>query len=232
MAETEKRKTYPRMPTKNWWDLRRKFVQSPPKQVTADYLQTVLGVEQGAASNLIPPLRAIGLIDESGKPTSVANDWRSDEHYPDVCKSLIEKLYPHDLRDALPGPKPDRDKVEKWFMRNTGTGEGAAKQMAAFYLLLCEADPAAEDQKAEAKKNTAAPKPKTPRPKAMRTSETAERHPVSVHPPVQPAATGGTNGAPIPSVHIDIQVHIAADASTAQIDQVFASMAKHLYGKP
>lgn len=34
-----------------------------------------------------------------------------------------------------------------------------------------------------------------------------------------------------PSVHIDIQIHIAADAKPAQIDQIFASMAKHLYGK-
>jgi len=60
MAENAKRKTYPRIPTKNWWDLRRKFVQSPPRQVTADYVQSVLGVEEGAASNLIPPLKAVG----------------------------------------------------------------------------------------------------------------------------------------------------------------------------
>lgn len=35
----------------------------------------------------------------------------------------------------------------------------------------------------------------------------------------------------IPSVHIDIQIHIPPDASTDQIDQIFASMAKHLYGR-
>ncbi len=35
-----------------------------------------------------------------------------------------------------------------------------------------------------------------------------------------------------PSLHIDIQIHIAADAKAEQIDQVFASMAKHLYGRP
>ena len=34
---------------------------------------------------------------------------------------------------------------------------------------------------------------------------------------------------PSPSLHIDIQIHIASDASTDQIDQIFASMAKHLY---
>lgn len=32
-----------------------------------------------------------------------------------------------------------------------------------------------------------------------------------------------------PALHIDIQIHIAADASSDQIDQIFSSMAKHLY---
>jgi hypothetical protein len=32
-----------------------------------------------------------------------------------------------------------------------------------------------------------------------------------------------------PSVHIDIQIHIAADAKPEQIEQVFASMEKHIY---
>lgn len=39
--------------------------------------------------------------------------------------------------------------------------------------------------------------------------------------------TGPTNR---PGMHIDIQVHIDSAASAEQIDQVFASMAKHLYG--
>lgn len=37
--------------------------------------------------------------------------------------------------------------------------------------------------------------------------------------------------ATVPALHIDIQVHISADASEAQIDTIFESMAKHLYGK-
>ena len=34
-----------------------------------------------------------------------------------------------------------------------------------------------------------------------------------------------------PALHIDVQVHISADASETQIDKIFESMAKHLYGK-
>ena len=32
-----------------------------------------------------------------------------------------------------------------------------------------------------------------------------------------------------PSLHLDIQIHIASDASPDQIEAIFASMAKHLY---
>jgi hypothetical protein len=34
-----------------------------------------------------------------------------------------------------------------------------------------------------------------------------------------------------PAIHINLQIHISADASPEQIDQVFASMAKHVYQK-
>ena len=34
-----------------------------------------------------------------------------------------------------------------------------------------------------------------------------------------------------PSLHIDVQVHIDSTATSEQIDQIFASMAKHLYGR-
>ena len=34
-----------------------------------------------------------------------------------------------------------------------------------------------------------------------------------------------------PSLHIDVQIHIDASASTEQIDQIFSSMARHLYGR-
>ncbi|MGH8067389.1 MAG: DUF5343 domain-containing protein [Candidatus Entotheonellia bacterium] len=141
MANDSSVKAYPRIPSKNWWDLRKKAIQSPPKQVTAGYLQTVLDISEGTAKNLLPGLRAVGLIDDVGEKTSLMNDWRDDEHYPEVCRKIFEKIYPEELRSALPGLKPDRNQVKRWFARQTNTGEAAANQMAAFYMLLCEADP-------------------------------------------------------------------------------------------
>jgi hypothetical protein len=34
-----------------------------------------------------------------------------------------------------------------------------------------------------------------------------------------------------PRLRIDVQIHISSDASENQIDQIFASMARHLYNK-
>ena len=51
-------------------------------------------------------------------------------------------------------------------------------------------------------------------------------------PPVVPsvgAVVGSAVTASEPSVHIDVQIHIDSTASPEQIDQIFASMARHLY---
>jgi hypothetical protein len=218
------------LPSKNWWDLRKKFLQSPPKQVSTDYLQSVLGVDVGAARNLVPPLRALGLIDTEGKPTDLANDWRSDEQYSGVCAKIFEKVYPQDLRDAFPPPGPPRAGVERWFMRNTGTGQAAARKMAALYSLLAQGDEKAQDTAIPAQKVPGA----TPKKQAKQGSKKqgvasrgVDREEPQALRPAEPPASGQAS---IPGLHIDIQVHIAADASSAQIDQVFASMARHLYG--
>ena len=40
-----------------------------------------------------------------------------------------------------------------------------------------------------------------------------------------------TRGPNLPELHVDIQIHIDSTASPEQIDQIFASMAQHLYGR-
>lgn len=48
-----------------------------------------------------------------------------------------------------------------------------------------------------------------------------------------PASTQqpATSSRQSPSLHVDVQIHIPATATNDQIDQIFASMAKHLYGR-
>jgi hypothetical protein len=195
-----------------------------PSQVDHGYLQSVLGVQEGHARNLIPQLRVVGLTDNDGRPTSRANAWRSDEEYPNVCREILENVYPQALRDAVPPSEPDRGTAARWFMRELGLGENAAGKMAAFYVLLCEADPS----KAERTSNRAEPtpqrrtvsKPTQPSPPAQPTTGASSQTAAASQPPARE---------PVPSLHIDVQVHIPSDASAEQIDAIFSSMAKHLY---
>lgn len=58
-------------------------------------------------------------------------------------------------------------------------------------------------------------------------SGSADNKPIADREPMTPPPTLPTQIAP--SLHIDIQIHIASDASPDQIEQIFASMGKHLY---
>jgi hypothetical protein len=221
MADEPSRKSYPYLPSKNWWDLRRRFQQTMPARVDPNYLQTVLDIGEGHARNLIPQLRAVGLIDDTGKTTPLANDWRDDESYPTACEKILNSVYPQDLRDALPPPSPDQGATERWFSRTLGIGHSASTKMAAFYRLIASGDVTdqAAERTREAKQNggakRATAKPRMPKTKTHDSGGKAK---------VEKRDDG-------PSLHVDVQVHIPPDATPEQIDRIFAAMAKHLYKK-
>ena len=220
-TQTQERRTYPAIPAKAWWAVRRRFQQAVPARVDSGYLQQVLNVREGHATNLVPAFRAVGLVDDSGKPTPLANEWRSDEDYATACQKMLKAIYPGSLTDAVPPSEKDKDAARRWFSRELQVGEAAASKMAAFYVLLAEADPSVETTS----KATAA-RPVTPAAKragaSTTTRERKERAP-------DPSRRIDPPGSPDPSLHIDIQVHIPSDASPEQIESIFSSMAKHLY---
>ena len=222
------RPSFPSIPAKNWWDLRQRFRTSPPREVNAAYLSAVLGLQEKAAANLVPSLRTVGLIDDSGKPTERAGRWRDDEHYPEVTREIISEVYPQALLDVAPPDNPDPVAVKRWFMRETGTGEGRANILSAFYRLLAAGDPAGRD---EAPKRAAAERQastgrgqtrqSTPRRTSKDDTDTAGSR----------DAADGVGKTPLPSLSVAVQVYIDKDMTAEQVDHVFASMARHLYGK-
>jgi hypothetical protein len=211
------KQTYPAIPAKHWWTLRERFKQSLPTAVTAPYLAGALGMEtKSAKTNIIPSLVMMGIIDEDGKPTDRAVKWRDDSEYREACREIRGEVYPQDLLDAFPGPSIDRPRLETWFARNMGVGEKAARRFALVYELLATARIPEQRKKA---KTPAKPKAAT---KRSRSKSAPEETPATEgqKPPVSAGAG--------PSLHIDIQIHISPDAKEDQIDQIFASMAKHL----
>ena len=224
MADNRDKRTYPRLPAKNWWTLRERFKQTMPGRVDADYLQSVLALTSAAsAGNLIGPLRALGLIDEEGRPTDRALEWRQDDSYKDVCEAMLVDVYPDTLRAAFPDPSTDTSGVSSWFSRHTGAGQGAATGMAALYTLIAAAD-------LEASRTNAAVTKATPTQKKAAAKKATAKSPRVSPGSVDEGGEAVKNWRPDPEININVQIHISSDASAEQVDQIFKSMAQHLYG--
>jgi hypothetical protein len=226
-----KTRSFPMLPTTAWWQLRSRFQRSLPAKVDPQYVETVLGVSAKSARNTTPALRTLGLIDDDGRPTPLANDWRTDEGYANACEQMLADVYPPALRDAVPPDEPDRAAAERWFIRERRVGQGAARQMAALYALVAERDASgAENQRApRSDRGGGERRPRETR-NAESTRRTTTRERLTSRPPspAEPPA-GDSQRSASPSLHIDVQVHVPSDATPEQIEAIFSSMAKHLY---
>ncbi len=238
MAE-EKKKGYPKIPKANWFLLRDKFKQRTPERVSPSYVATALGMgEASASANIIPPLRVFGLIDEAGKPSDLAYDWRDDSKYAEVCKQILENTYPQELRDLFHDRGAATKDVENWFARSAKVGQSAARAYAATYLMLLEGDldKVKEQNGTKTKTANSVSKPIKPSPKAqaaIKAPQVASATTSELAKPVTNKHPGSGDDWPerrgfSPKLHVDIQIHISPDSSPEQIDKIFESMAKHL----
>ncbi|MCY4392256.1 MAG: hypothetical protein OXE43_09405 [Chloroflexi bacterium] len=201
-----------------WWRLRSAFQRSLPREVTPTYLATVLSTEDDFAKNVLRNLRLLGLVGEESAPTELAIRWRDDEQYAGACQDIAKLVYPDELLSAAPGPEADAKTAAQWFQRSRLLGQGAAKNAARTYVLITSATLPTEDGRTPTKKGTVAKDGSTSkRPRATGTRK----------PPSEPTPRGFEQ----PRPQIAVQVNIAPDMTPEQIDQVFASMAKHFYSE-
>jgi len=227
---------YPMISTSAWWALRKKFKQTMPPRVTANSLASLLDMTpKSVGINLLSPLRKMGLIDSEGRTTDRAKRWRDDDQYPLVCEEIRRDIYPQELLDTFPSSDSPRASVERWFAMEAGVGESAKQKMATLYLLLSEADPTKQDGSPNVAKAT---KPKiisstiksnSPSAKKVATNKSNGKAHQSPEPEQIISSPTEQVSNVVPSLHIDVQIHIPPDASAEQIDHIFASMAKHLY---
>ncbi len=224
---------YPMISEKSWWQLRSQFKKTIPSVVNVSYLKSLLSLNSDqSARNILAPLRQMGIIDADGKPQPRATDWRSDTKYPDVCSTIISEIYPQELLDLFPDAQVDTTTAKSWFMDTCSLGDNAAGKITLTFSMLKSGQIKADT---EASKTVASPKKAKANKPQKNTPADNRATPVSVPPmlavdvntPTIPAAAAS----PTPSVHIDLQIHISPDASPEQIDSIFASMAKHLYGR-
>lgn len=230
-ADDSEKRSYPYLASGVWWSVRKRFQMSVPSNVDASYLATVLGVGEKSAKNYIGQMRLIGLIDAQGKPTPLALKWRLDDSYAEACAEIRQRLYPTSLFDAVPKPSEEKDRAKAWFMQQ-GTGQATAGIQARFLALVDNPDLS----KSEDKNGPSGEQNRTGTPAKKATAKKAAER-LMTSPPIvdkgqatDPEVRRDRNRS-TPALHIDLQIHIAADASIEQIDAIFASMAKHLYAR-
>lgn len=216
---------YPMIPEKHWWLIRNQFKKTIPATVNISYLKSLLSLTSDqAARNTISPLRQMGIIDEDNKPLPRATDWRSDAKYPEVCKAIIEEIYPPELNDLFPDSDVDSKVVKAWFMDTAAIGESAAGKITGTFVLLKNGQ-----IKTELEISKPASKPKKNTVKTAEKKDTTTSNLIPETKALIPEKTQSVNSKS-PSLHIDLQIHISPDATTQQIDTIFASIVKHLYG--
>lgn len=221
----EIKNSFPKIASSNWFGLRDKFKQRVPTEISPSYVATALGMsEASAGSNVVSPLKTLGIIDENGKPTDLAYDWRDDSKYKSVCEKVIKSIYPQELRDLFHDENVSQDDLKSWFMRQGKVGGPAARMYAQTYSILLSGD---LNKVKESSPRTNIKKPTT----VTKTKNTKVEKTI---PAVESNRLDSENNKRqsdfSPILHLDIQIHISPESNADQIDKIFESMAKHLRG--
>jgi hypothetical protein len=223
---TEKATTYPKIGKRIWLLLRQRLAKSMPTTVGPDFIVSISQMSDASAkSNVLSPLRDLGILDKENKPTELAQRWRHDDEYKTVCDEIRTATYPAALIEAYPEGKPEqREKIKSWFMKNSRVGEMAGKMFADTYILLSQADLTVPEGEPKA---ASGPRPQRASMTTAKLAKIVAPTPTPVSPePIHQEQRHGTRR--LPSVHIDVQVHISPDTTPEQIDRIFESMSKHL----
>jgi len=221
--------TYPKLSEKSWWTLRDKFKASIPMTLSTTFVKSLLslGSDASANNNIIVPMKHLGLIDEEGKPTALANDWRIDDKYSATCEAIIKAVYPQELLDLFPDKTVDRAVAKTWFMGH-GVGSKTADSMISLFSLL-------KSGEIKEKQDRQSTQDKKGKQKASVKKTNTESSNAQVQ-NKQGGASSGKEGTSRdissnrPNLHIDLQIHISPQSTPEQIETIFSSMAKHLYG--
>lgn len=216
---SDEKTRYPQIPSKVWWNIREKFKKSPSSTITESFLSIELDVQATAAKAYLAELRSVGLIDDEGKPTEIAKKWRLDETYAEAVRQMLEIAYPEELIDIAPPGSSDRQKASAWFEMTAGLGAGAAGNKAATYFLISTPNPPDE-----------APVAKTTTNGSKKTKPVAAKSSSITYPNESKAIEekGPSTSIDAVPLNVNVQIHISADASSEQIESIFANMKKYL----
>lgn len=181
----------------------------PPK-ATVQWLKSI-GFTSSNDPSLLGVLKTVGLVDSSNVPTGVWSSYRGANHKK-ILGDAIKKGYAELFAVYPDAWQTANSDLEHVFSTSSSAGKQVIQKTVGTFKTLCEsAEFGPADQQPAGNVQTG-----------------------PIHSPISTPPSKTTHAvlrnATTPSIHIDLQIHISPEASTDQIDQVFRSMAKHLYG--
>ncbi len=181
-----------------------------PGKVDSDWLARI-GFTKSTYRSLIPVLRHIGFIDSSHVPSQRWQGYRDKQAARGVLAEAIRDGYPDLFETYSDAYQRSEDDLKSFFASNTQVGDETLRRMVRTFETLCSlADFSQADDPSQGEIDRS--QPEDPKPVA------------------QPEAEDRVSRSQ-PTLHIDLQIHISPEAGPEQIDQIFASMAKHLYDR-
>ena len=202
---------YAKTPTKLEAFLQRIQRSGMPEKASNKWLKSC-GYTSSNDVSMINVLQFIGFVDSSRVPTEDWQAYRDQSKSRHVLAGQILGSYSM-LFDHYPDAETrSPEDLSNFFRANTTLGDSAIALMVRTFQVLCSmadfgaasANGAGSGDNGNAASASAGAPLVTP-----------------------PKSTDSST----PTLHIDFQVHIAADAPPEQIDKIFESMAKHLYNK-
>jgi hypothetical protein len=176
-----------------------------PDKVTTRYLESV-GFRAKNDRYLIGVLRAIGFIDGSQVPTERWKQYRDKSKSKRVLGEAVKSTYADLFKTYPDAYQRDADAIRNFFSSKSSVADSTLRlAVGAFKALAAES-------------TFDGTTPPDPRDSGGEGGDVTGSH-------ENRAKTG------MPTLSVAVQVYIDKDMTAEQVDHVFASMAKHLYGK-
>jgi hypothetical protein len=212
--------SFPQIPSTVWWGVRGILRRTPSAAIDERFLSVHLDVQEVAAKQYLVELKKVGLLTEEGKATPLASRWRHDETYWPAVQEILKNAYPRGLLEVAPAGEADRQRVTSWFTRE-GLGSGTAANKAATYLLIGSRTPNDPPSRGTSLQKNATATTRTQKAAPTKGKQTTVR-----------TLTPNERKIDALPLNINVQIHISADATTAQIESIFAAMRRYLYENP
>jgi len=175
-----------------------------PSKVTTKWMESI-GYKSSNDRGMIPVLQQIRFVDGAGTPKELWSRYRGSSYRQVLGDGIVEGYA--DLFAMYPDANTrSKEELENFFGTRSTAGKQVISKTVSTFKALCElADFSSELG--------------SPKQVETKANDVFAR---------VPAPSGSEASHFSPNLHIDIQIHISPETTPEQIDQIFASMAKHL----